>query len=90
MLCCHLGFYTALASLPHYRMTGSPNPIYNFPGHMARIVTYRDVAVAVLTFRAPWIKLRLPGSRCPETHPHQGVRRTRPMVGTRTSRRGMA
>ncbi|MEZ0353234.1 FAD-dependent monooxygenase [Mycobacterium sp. pR1184] len=51
----HLGFYTALANLPQYRPTGVPNPIYNFPGHMAGIVTYRDVALAVLTFRSSWI-----------------------------------
>jgi len=51
----HLGFYTALANVPDYPTTGAPNPIYNFPGHMAGIVTYRDVALAVLTFRSPWI-----------------------------------
>lgn len=51
----HLGFYTALANLPHYRATGAANPIYNFPGHLAGIVTYRDVALAVLTFRSSWI-----------------------------------
>ncbi|VEG53109.1 monooxygenase FAD-binding protein [Mycolicibacterium aurum] len=51
----HLGFYIALAALPHHHPTGSPNPIYNFPGHMAGVVTYRDVALAVLSFRSPWI-----------------------------------
>lgn len=51
----HLGFYTALASLPDYHVAGGPNPIYNFPGHMAGIVAYRDVALAVLTFRSSWI-----------------------------------
>ena len=51
----HLGFYTALGSLPQYHPTGAPNPIYNFPGHMAGIVTYRDVALAVLSFRSSWI-----------------------------------
>ncbi|MGV9802879.1 FAD-dependent monooxygenase [Mycobacterium sp. NPDC003449] len=51
----HLGFYTALANLPRYPATGAPNPLYNFPGHLAGIVTYRDVALAVLTFRSPWI-----------------------------------
>ena len=51
----HLGFYTALATLPQYHATGAPNPIYNFPGHLAGMVTYRDVALAVLTFRSSWI-----------------------------------
>jgi 2-polyprenyl-6-methoxyphenol hydroxylase-like FAD-dependent oxidoreductase len=51
----HLGFYTALANLPDYHPTDAPNPIYNYPGHMAGIVTYHDVALAVLTFRSPWI-----------------------------------
>ncbi|KAA0099577.1 FAD-binding protein [Mycolicibacterium sp. P1-18] len=51
----HLGFYTALANLPDYQSTGAPNPIYNYPRHMAGIVTYRDVALAVLSFRSPWI-----------------------------------
>ncbi len=51
----HLGFYTALANVPDYHRIGAPNPIYNFPGHMAGIVTYRDVALAVLTFRSSWI-----------------------------------
>jgi 2-polyprenyl-6-methoxyphenol hydroxylase-like FAD-dependent oxidoreductase len=51
----HLGFYTALANLPGHHPTGAPNPIYNYPGHMAGIVTYRDVALAVLTFRSSWI-----------------------------------
>jgi len=51
----HLGFYTALANLPDYDTTDDPNPIYNYPGHMAGIVTYRDVALAVLTFRSDWI-----------------------------------
>ncbi|MEE6176079.1 FAD-dependent monooxygenase [Mycobacterium sp. 050134] len=51
----HLGFYTALANLPQYHAAGAPNPIYNFPGHLAGIVTYRDVAMAVLTFRSSWI-----------------------------------
>ncbi|SOX53513.1 FAD-binding protein [Mycobacterium ahvazicum] len=52
----HLGFYVALANLPHYRPTGAPNPIYNFPGHMAGVVAYRDVALAVLEFRSSWIE----------------------------------
>ena len=51
----HLGFYTALATMPHHHPTGAPNPIYNFPGHMAGVVTYRNVALAVLTFRSSWI-----------------------------------
>jgi 2-polyprenyl-6-methoxyphenol hydroxylase-like FAD-dependent oxidoreductase len=51
----HLGFYMSLAALPQHRPSGEPNPIYNFPGHMAGIVTYRDVALTVLAFRSPWI-----------------------------------
>lgn len=52
----HLGFYTALANLPGHHPTDAPNPIFNYPGHMAGIVTYRDVALAVLTFRSSWIE----------------------------------
>ncbi|CAM3384370.1 monooxygenase [Mycobacterium intermedium] len=51
----HLGYYTAVAHLPNYHMTGVPNPIYNFPGHLSGIFTYRDVALAVLNFRSSWI-----------------------------------
>ena len=51
----HLGFYTALATLPGHHPTDAPNPIYNYPGHMAGIVTYREVALAVMTFRSSWI-----------------------------------
>lgn len=51
----HLGFYTALANMPQYQPTDAPNPVYNFPGRMAGIVTYRDVALVVLTFRSSWI-----------------------------------
>lgn len=51
----HLGFYTALANVPQYHPADATNPIYNFPGHMVGILTYRDVALAVLSFRSPWI-----------------------------------
>jgi 2-polyprenyl-6-methoxyphenol hydroxylase-like FAD-dependent oxidoreductase len=51
----HLGFYTAIAHFPNYHPTGTPNPIYNFPGHLAGILTYRDVTLAVLNFRSSWI-----------------------------------
>ena len=51
----HLGFYTAIAHAPDYHATGTPNPIYNFPGHLAGIFTYRDVTLAVLNFRSSWI-----------------------------------
>ncbi|MEE3066647.1 MAG: FAD-dependent monooxygenase [Actinomycetota bacterium] len=52
----HLGFYTALADLPGYVPSGRINPMYNFPGHLAGIATYRDKALAVLIFRSPWIE----------------------------------
>ncbi|MCV7420452.1 FAD-dependent monooxygenase [Mycobacterium yunnanensis] len=51
----HLGFYTALAAFPNHHPSDAPNPVYNFPGHMAAILTYRDVALTALTFRSPWI-----------------------------------
>lgn len=51
----HLGFYTALAALPNHHPSDAANPIYNFPGHMAAVLTYRDVALVALTFRSPWI-----------------------------------
>ncbi|WP_118915350.1 FAD-dependent monooxygenase [Mycobacterium shigaense] len=51
----HLGFYIALADLPDYTPSGRNNPMYNFPGHLAGIATYRDKALAVLIFRSPWI-----------------------------------
>lgn len=51
----HLGFYVALAELPNYTSSGRNNPLYNFPGHMIGIVTYNDKALAVFTFRSPWI-----------------------------------
>jgi 2-polyprenyl-6-methoxyphenol hydroxylase-like FAD-dependent oxidoreductase len=49
----HLGFYTALADLPDYTPAERINPMYNFPGHLAGIATYRDKALAVLIFRSP-------------------------------------
>jgi len=51
----HLGCYVALAQLPDRIETGSANPIYNFPGHLAGIVEYHRKSAAVLMFRAPWI-----------------------------------
>jgi 2-polyprenyl-6-methoxyphenol hydroxylase-like FAD-dependent oxidoreductase len=51
----HLGFYAALAELPQRNETGSANPMYNFPGHLAGIAAYRDKALAVLMFRSSWI-----------------------------------
>jgi 2-polyprenyl-6-methoxyphenol hydroxylase-like FAD-dependent oxidoreductase len=51
----HLGFYVALAQLPDRTETGSANPMYNFPAHLAGIVDYRDKSLTVLMFRSPWI-----------------------------------
>jgi 2-polyprenyl-6-methoxyphenol hydroxylase-like FAD-dependent oxidoreductase len=51
----HLGFYVALADLPGRVEPGRLNPMYNFPGHLAGVAAYRDKALAVLNFRAPWI-----------------------------------
>lgn len=51
----HLGFYVALAELPQRNETGSANPMYNFPGHLAGIAAYRDKALAVFMFRSSWI-----------------------------------
>lgn len=30
--------------------------MYNYPGHLAGIATYRDKALAVLMFRSPWVE----------------------------------
>ena len=51
----HLGFYVALAQLPDRTETGSANPMYNFPGHLAGIVDYHHKSLTVLMFRSPWI-----------------------------------
>ncbi|QLL09436.1 FAD-dependent monooxygenase [Mycobacterium vicinigordonae] len=51
----HLGLYVALADLPGYSQPDRRNPMYNFPGHLAGIATYRDKALGVFMFRAPWI-----------------------------------
>jgi len=51
----HLGFYVALAQLPDRTETGSANPLYNFPGHLAGVVEYHHKSAAVLMFRSPWI-----------------------------------
>lgn len=52
----HLGFYTAFAELPDYTPESRINPMYNFPGHMIGIVTYHTSALAVLSFRSPWLE----------------------------------
>lgn len=52
----HLDFYVALAQLPDRTETGSANPIYNFPGHLAGIVDYHCKSATVLMFRSPWIE----------------------------------
>ncbi|MFY2858440.1 FAD-dependent monooxygenase [Mycobacterium sp. THU-M104] len=52
----HLGFYIALAELTNDIPTGRNNPMYNFPDHLAGIATYNDKALAVFTFRSPWIE----------------------------------
>ncbi|WP_031465678.1 FAD-dependent monooxygenase [Sciscionella sediminilitoris] len=52
----HLGFYVALAEFPGARDDDPINPMYNFPGHLAGIAKYRDHALAVFQFRAPWIE----------------------------------
>jgi 2-polyprenyl-6-methoxyphenol hydroxylase-like FAD-dependent oxidoreductase len=51
----HLGFYVALAQLPDHAHPDRRNPMYNTPGRMAGIATYRDKALAVFMFRSPWI-----------------------------------
>ncbi|GBE66366.1 oxidoreductase [Mycobacterium sp. MFM001] len=51
----YLGFYIALAELPDYTPSGRTNPMYNYPGHLTGIATYNDKALAVFTFRSPWI-----------------------------------
>ncbi|RKT54757.1 FAD-dependent oxidoreductase [Saccharothrix australiensis] len=48
----HLGVYVAVADLPGAAGADLPNPIYNFPGHLAGITRYRDRALAVLMFRS--------------------------------------
>lgn len=52
----HLGFYVALADLPAHTGRGGVNPMFNLPGRMAGIAGYRDRALAVFTFRSPWIE----------------------------------
>ncbi|MFI0805385.1 2-polyprenyl-6-methoxyphenol hydroxylase [Amycolatopsis lurida] len=47
----HLGVYAAIADLPAEAGKGGPNA-YNFPGHMAGIMRYRDRALAVFLFRS--------------------------------------
>jgi 2-polyprenyl-6-methoxyphenol hydroxylase-like FAD-dependent oxidoreductase len=51
----HLGLYVALTDLPDYAQPDRRNPMYNFPGHMIGIAAYRDKALGVFMFRAPWI-----------------------------------
>ncbi|GLY42887.1 oxidoreductase [Amycolatopsis sp. NBRC 101858] len=48
----HLGVYAAIADLPAEAGAGGLNPTYNFPGHMASIMRYRDRALAVFLFRS--------------------------------------
>jgi 2-polyprenyl-6-methoxyphenol hydroxylase-like FAD-dependent oxidoreductase len=49
----HLGCYAAIAELPSAAGDDAqPNPTYNFPGHMASIMRYRDRALAVFLFRS--------------------------------------
>jgi 2-polyprenyl-6-methoxyphenol hydroxylase-like FAD-dependent oxidoreductase len=51
----HLGLYVALADLPGYAQLDRQNPMYNFPGHMIGIATYRDKALGTFMFRSSWI-----------------------------------
>jgi 2-polyprenyl-6-methoxyphenol hydroxylase-like FAD-dependent oxidoreductase len=51
----HLGFYVALTDLPGHAQPDRRNPMYNFPGHIVGIPAYRDKALGVFMFRAPWI-----------------------------------
>lgn len=51
----HLGFYVAIAALPGQVPAGRVNPMYNFPGHLAGILTYNTSALTVLAFRSPWL-----------------------------------
>jgi 2-polyprenyl-6-methoxyphenol hydroxylase-like FAD-dependent oxidoreductase len=51
----HLGFYVALAELPDHTQSDRRNPMYNVPGRMAGIATYRDKALSVFMFRSPWL-----------------------------------
>ncbi|BDB43232.1 FAD-dependent monooxygenase [Mycobacterium kiyosense] len=51
----HLGLYVALADLPGHIRQERHSAMYNYPGRMAGIATYRDKALAVFMFRAPWI-----------------------------------
>jgi 2-polyprenyl-6-methoxyphenol hydroxylase-like FAD-dependent oxidoreductase len=51
----HLGLYVALADLPGYAQLDRQNPMYNFPGHLIGIATYRDKALGTFMFRSSWI-----------------------------------
>jgi 2-polyprenyl-6-methoxyphenol hydroxylase-like FAD-dependent oxidoreductase len=48
----HLGVYAAIADFPAEAGGGGLNATYNFPGHMAAIMRYRDRALAVFLFRS--------------------------------------
>ncbi|MEZ0353235.1 FAD-dependent monooxygenase [Mycobacterium sp. pR1184] len=51
----HLGFYTAMATLPGHHPSDRVNPMYNFPGHIVGIMSYNAKALAFFMFRSSWI-----------------------------------
>jgi 2-polyprenyl-6-methoxyphenol hydroxylase-like FAD-dependent oxidoreductase len=51
----HLGFYVAITELPTDGGTDGTNPMYNVPGRMVGIASYRDTALGVFMFRSPWL-----------------------------------
>jgi len=51
----HLGLYVALADLANHSQPDRQNPMYNFPGHMIGIASYRDKALGTFMFRSSWI-----------------------------------
>jgi 2-polyprenyl-6-methoxyphenol hydroxylase-like FAD-dependent oxidoreductase len=51
----HLGFYVGITELPKHDGTNGPNPMYNFPGRVVGVTTYRDTALGVFVFRSPWL-----------------------------------
>lgn len=48
----HLGFYVALTELSGEGRPDRVNPVYNYPGHMASILAYKDTVLGVLMFRS--------------------------------------
>jgi 2-polyprenyl-6-methoxyphenol hydroxylase-like FAD-dependent oxidoreductase len=49
----HLGMYVAIMDLPAEVGIERLNPMYNYPGHLAGILRYKQKALGILMFRSP-------------------------------------